>query len=65
LISAGEIARSEPFEVAPTGGDAIGIELLLHHPNAKPVDLEVHGAKLRSRLQRFACGNRTARLSHF
>jgi hypothetical protein len=37
----------------------------LHDPNAKPVDLEVHGAKLRSRLQRCACGNRTARLSHF
>jgi len=51
--------------VAPTGDDAIGIELRLHDPNAKLVDLEVHGAKLRSRLQRCACGNRTARLSHF
>src|SRR2546421_8338133 len=29
LISAGEIARSEPFGVAPTGDDAIGIELWL------------------------------------
>jgi hypothetical protein len=65
LISAGEIARSEPFGVAPTGDDAIGIELRLHDPNAKLVNPEVHGAKLRSRLQRCACGNRTARLSHF
>ena len=35
LISVGEIARSEPFD------DAIGAELLLHGPSAKPTNLEL------------------------